>query len=87
MTYDIVLNCLHIVTYQLPPKLGTEVWCVKCDKYVLASVYTYYKVGYKCRKCPTCRYYGTDETTAKRKAVEHAYRTGHDVDLVKTTDI
>lgn len=86
MTYDIVLNCLHIRTYEIPPKLGTEVWCPKCDKYVLAGIYAYYKVGFKCRVCRHTRYYGMDETTAKRKAGEHAFRTGHDVDLVKTTD-
>jgi phage FluMu protein Com len=75
------MSCRHTKEFEDMPKIGSEHYCIKCNKSVTAvGRLQYYKV--KCLSCKWAQNYGMAKVTAGVKANTHAIRKHHIVSII-----
>lgn len=85
----ILLDCNHTLDFskgQIPP-LFSELFCFRCNKGRIAkSILPHWHSRCKDSGCRYGQYFGQDETTCRRKAIEHANAKGHVVHILYGND-
>jgi len=82
MNYLVTFDCLHTVYFKKPaPKIGDELWCLKCQKYVhVIEAPDEWKI--RCMNCMYSRKFGAAKTNAEISAGKHRRnRPGHKVKI------
>lgn len=77
---NVLLECLHTQSYAPPPQNGDVLYCRRCADYrpVIADVLNWHA---KCSQCHMGRYYGANESEARRCATRHVHRFSHVVEV------
>jgi hypothetical protein len=72
-----------VAKFDPPAKLGNEVYCRRCEKYVYVLV-AVIEWRIKCLDCSLGHRFGDDETSARRAAIRHVgKRQDHVVDVFR----
>lgn len=90
--YTIILSCLHTVIFEDPsPKMGDELWCIRCYDYKRAAVAPPNYVltcDHGCKGTKLKREHGAALIGAETTAVKHSLRrTGHRVTLANGDNV
>jgi hypothetical protein len=86
----VLLTCKHSIDFDKAhtPKIFEDCFCFRCNKSVyVESVLPHWHNRCAEKNCRFGVYYGQDETTCKRKAIEHANSKSHVVRVLYGTDL
>ncbi len=76
------LSCNHTVLFSVPPNMGDDIWCFRCDLYS-SIVQAFEDWVLECTMCNYIRHYREDREMAIDKATNHALRREHPVHMFR----